>query len=110
MYVSNGLNIRAVYVGTSAYALHKRICEHMKDVKDKKIDASAVSKHMLDCHMDVEPRMKAKLVANYNMTLKRYISEAILLDKIRRHNNVMNLRSEWGKLKLPRIRISRTGD
>ena len=103
----NGMNKRAVYVGTSAYTLHKRISEHMQDVIDKRIDASAMSKHMIECHNDMEPIIKAKIVATYNMTLKRYISEALHLLRMKKmNNNILNLRGEWGKVRLPRLQVS----
>ena len=58
----------------------------------------------------MEPRLKAKLVVSYNMTLKRYISEALHLYRLSKNNVILNMRGEWGKFKLPRLQISRTGD
>ena len=82
----------------------------MKDVMDRRVDASAMSKHMMECHSMMELRLKAKLVMSYNMSLKHYIYEALHLYRLSKNNVILNMRGEWGKFKLPQLQIARTGN
>ena len=60
----------------------------------------------MDCHANDSPRYCSKILG----VLRRYVSEALILDRMRKMFSVMNGKSEWGKVKLPRINVIRTGE
>ena len=83
--------------------------EHLEHLQ-KGTNGSAISKHHLEKHPQEASNYDCKVLKTYSQTLRRYIGEALSLDKARRTCEVMNGKAEWGKLRLPRLRIALTGE
>ena len=99
---------RMVYVGTTSFTLHKRTVEHWDSVSNR-TGSSALRKHQEEYHGTQDPQFACTLVGSYNQTLRRYVAEALTLDRLRGDHGIMNAKSEWGKMRLPRLQITRTG-
>ena len=93
-----------IYVGTTSFSRHKRTQEYWKDVTRVK-GASAVMKHYEEGHIGLQLNFVCTLEGTYLQTLRRYVTEALMLDRFARTHRVMNKRSEWGKIRLPRIGV-----
>ena len=99
-----------VYIGTTSFYLHKRILEHLNDIVRGNMEGSAIAKHLVQEHNGMDPAFRCRTVATEEQTLRRYVQEALILDRSRRDCILMNRRSEWGMLKLPRIQLARSGE
>ena len=99
-----------VYIGTTSFSLHKRTVEHMGDIARENIEGNAIVKHLVQEHNGMDPTFRCRTVVTEEQTLRRYVQEALILDRSRRDCIVMNRRSEWGMLRLPRIQLARSGD
>ena len=100
--------MRMLYVGTTSFTLHKRAMEHWDSVS-RMTGSSALRRHQEEYHGTEGPLFTCTLVGSYSQTLKRYVAEALTLDRLRRNHGIMNAKSEWGKMRLPRLDITRTG-
>ena len=99
---------RMVYVGTTSFTLHKRTVDHWDSVSRMK-GSRTLKKHQEEYHGTEGPLFACTLVGSYPQTLKRYVAEALTLDRFRGIHGIMNAKSEWGKRRLPRLQITRTG-
>ena len=84
--------------------------EHMKDIARVNIEGNAIVKHLVQEHNGMDPTFRCRTITTEEQTLRRYVQEALILDRSRRDCIVMNRRSEWGMLRLPRIQLARSGD
>ena len=99
-----------VYIGTTSFTLHKRTMEHQRDLQNGNVGGSAIAKHHVDFHQGLDPSYNVKVMDVQGQTLRRYVQEALILDRTGRTADLINRRSEWGMLKLPRLGLVRTGE
>ena len=62
----------------------------------------------MEYHEQEAPKYVTRIVECFNLTLKRYIFEALHLFKMSKNHNIMNQKAEWGRFKLPRLQITTT--
>lgn len=97
----------AHYYGTSGHTLHKRLSEHMSDLRSNQ-RSNAMVKHRENMHRGQEVKFMAEPVKGgivYNVD--RFILEAVHIDKNSRNPNVnlLNQRGEWGHTSLNRLHV-----
>ena len=99
-----------IYIGTTSFSIHKRTMEHLRDLQGGNVNGSAIAKHQMDFHQGLDPSFGVRLIDVQGQTLRRYVQEALVLDRSRRNADLINRRSEWGMLRLPRLGVVRTGE
>ena len=99
-----------IYIGTSGYSLHKRTLEHWNNIMHGNANGSSIAKHQYVFHEGEVPMYTCKTLQTFKKTLGHYIWEALELDRARKTNDVMNQKSEWGMLRLPRLQLTDTAD
>ena len=95
------------YTGTTGCSLHKRLVEHDDSVQ-RNDQTNAMNKHMKLKHPDTTPDFTAKIIDRQRFNLQRYVSESLFIEKNTLNTNVvvLNSKSEWGRQKLTRIRLT----
>ena len=101
-----GGNTKACYFGTMGHTLHKRIMEHKIAVDRRRMDDSALAKHMEYEHQHEEPMYSCNIVCGSRKNLERYILEALTIESnFLKGINIINGKGEWDLVSLPWITI-----
>ena len=74
-------------------------------LRRRQTGSSAVMKLHEEMHKGEEPKNVCSIKGSYLQTLRRYVSEALTLNRFARVHSVMNKRLDCGKVRLPRIGV-----
>ena len=97
-----------VHIGTSGFSLHKRLVEHMADVRTGAL-RNAMAKHQQAAHDNPQGAVfEGEALEGQNcFNLEGFVSEALEIQMAKDDPNVhlMNQRGEWGHYGITRLQI-----
>ena len=96
----------AVYIGESANNAYSRGVEHLAGIRSEREEVrknSPLWRHARESHAGVMPEYRMSVTGIYhNDTMMRQIAENV---KINRQNNVINNKTEYNLVRIPRVAI-----
>ena len=100
---------RQIYVGETSRSLRERLGEHIKGAS-RMVDDNFINKHGLEKYpeRDDPPAFIFRINKVHKDPLSREIHEAVLNQKVRDEDQVLNSKSEWNKTSLSRLCIQKS--
>ena len=99
---------RQIYIGETSRSLRERSSEHIKGAK-RMDEENFISKHWQSLHPEREdpPVFVFRVNKVHRDALSRELHEAVLIQKIKEDECILNSKSEWNKTSLSRLCIEK---
>ena len=97
--------VRRVYLGETGRSVYKPMLNHWDDW-DKKKEGSSLWKHSVNEHGGLldDDKFHVKVLRKPRTALERQVLEGVLIQE-EKLGELLNLKSEWGHNRVPRIRV-----
>ena len=96
-----------IYIGETNRSAYERGLEHQADVTSCKT-SSHMLRHLLDMHEEEEEtwsdiKFSMRILKSTRTAFERQILESVLIQRERKHHNILNAKAEYNRCALPRL-------
>ena len=111
--VPEGDGRSAVYRGQTAHTLHKRLREHIGEVR-RGSSTNGMAKHIMASHPDADRATGSQLlftgriIGHKRLNMERGVLEALQIEEVEENPRieVCNSKAEWGRASLRRLTVA----
>ena len=99
----------SIYVGESAWSVHKRAMEHWEDYRDKHEDSHILKHHVLHHGGEGQPVLQTNVVQYFRDSLGRQVAEDVRL-QLELRGSVLNSKSVFNRCSLTWLTLESTSE